>query len=69
METQKEDNNVKEPSIHEQFEKIREETTDKDRKSEIASKIAFGDSFVKIALLVAFWGFWVFWLIVALAGI
>ncbi len=69
METQKEDNDIKETSIHDRIEQIKETTTDKDRKSEIASKIAFGDSFVKIALLIAFWGFWIFWLIVALAGV
>ena len=69
METLKEDTDVKEPSIHDRIEQIKETTTDRDRKSEIASKIAFGDSFVKIALLIAFWGFWIFWLIVAVTGI
>lgn len=55
-------------SIHERIEQIIKET-DVDRKSQISSKIAFGDGFVKIALLTAFFGFWVFWAIVVLAGI
>ncbi len=55
-------------SIHERIVQIIKET-DVDRKSQIASKIAFGDGFVKIALLTAFLGFWIFWAIVALAGI
>lgn len=68
METHKEENSINESSIHDRIEEIKANTTDKDRKAEIASKIAFGDSFVKIALLVGFWGFWIFWLVVALTG-
>ena len=55
-------------SIHNRIEQIINET-DVDRKSQISSKIAFGDSFVKIALLTGFLGFWIFWAIVALAGL
>lgn len=54
-------------SIHERIQNIINET-DNDRKSEISSRIKFGDSFVKTALLFGFWGFWIFWLLVILAG-
>ena len=67
-ETTTNNTNPEQDSIHNRIEQIIKET-DVDRKSQISSKIAFGDSFVKIALLTAFWGFLIFWAIVALAGL
>lgn len=55
-------------SIHDRIQTITKET-DVDRKSEIRNRIKFGDSFTKIALGVAFWGFWVFWIVIALTGL
>ena len=55
-----------EKSIHETFEEIKEETGTDKRKAELSRRIKVGDTFVKTALLVAFWGFWIFWIIVAL---
>ena len=52
-------------SIHERIEKIYKDT-DVDRKAEIRDRIKYGDSFTKIALSIAFWGFWIFWIIVVL---